>query len=233
MNRNARLALLTCLFATFPLGCLDETARVGSNDLRSRSRDTATGAGGSSGPASPSTSSAGGQDPKAVPLCDNGALSSEQLQPGVEGGPGAKKSTKCVAGYSLCRVDPKGPDNDVCSEPTDCFACSKAASGTGTSGNKSCDAAGGDCLSSPMDVTFPANCEKDYGRKTLSATCSAINQTCCAKLNGDEACAAAGGECLSDPGDPGFAALCEQSYGTKTLDVACSVFNKACCAKKK
>jgi hypothetical protein len=41
-----------------------------------------------------------------------------------------------------------------------------------------CSLVGGRCLSDPMDVTFPANCEA-LGMKYLEATCQAMNLSCC------------------------------------------------------
>jgi hypothetical protein len=43
-----------------------------------------------------------------------------------------------------------------------------------------CEDLGGTCKSDPIDVTFPANCEEDFGETTASeGICGAINQTCC------------------------------------------------------
>lgn len=54
-----------------------------------------------------------------VPRC---VLSLDRAQP-KNGGPGARSRVTCTAGYALCQVDPHGPDNDVCSNAGDCFAC--------------------------------------------------------------------------------------------------------------
>jgi hypothetical protein len=62
-----------------------------------------------------------------IALCDTGALASSRLQPGSAGGPDAKGAVKCDAGYSLCRVDPQGSDNDVCGDALNCFVCTKPA----------------------------------------------------------------------------------------------------------
>ena len=43
-----------------------------------------------------------------------------------------------------------------------------------------CAAIGGQCLSSPLDVTFPANCAADFGMQESTTTaCRAFNQACC------------------------------------------------------
>jgi hypothetical protein len=60
-----------------------------------------------------------------VKTCRDGALASSHLQPGKKGGPDAKSVVACEPGFTLCRIDPNGPDNDVCGDPDDCFACSK------------------------------------------------------------------------------------------------------------
>ncbi len=60
---------------------------------------------------------------KNIPLCGAGALASEALQPGAKGGPDARTKVSCSSGYALCRIDPKGPDNDVCTSATNCYAC--------------------------------------------------------------------------------------------------------------
>jgi hypothetical protein len=44
---------------------------------------------------------------------------------------------------------------------------------------KTCAEIGGACMSSPLDVTFPANCETDFGLDTSDALCPAFNQACC------------------------------------------------------
>ena len=80
-----------------------------------------------------------------------------------------KKSTgncycdKACVGYGDCCAD----FNDVCGE--------------GESG--SCADVGGACLSSPIDVTFGANCVADYGVPQLDGACAAFNQTCCALVS--------------------------------------------------
>jgi hypothetical protein len=63
---------------------------------------------------------------KTTPFCADDALSSEKLQPGPRGGPDARSHVKCDAGFALCRIDPDGKDNDVCGDPTNCFACSRS-----------------------------------------------------------------------------------------------------------
>jgi hypothetical protein len=60
-----------------------------------------------------------------VAMCRAGALASGHLQPGKKGGPDSRDVVVCDAGYSLCRIDPKGSDNDVCGDADDCFACSR------------------------------------------------------------------------------------------------------------
>ncbi len=67
---------------------------------------------------------------KKIPLCGEGALGSDALQSGKKGGPDARAKVSCASGYDLCRVDPKGPDNDVCSDAKDCFACTRPGGGT-------------------------------------------------------------------------------------------------------
>lgn len=54
-----------------------------------------------------------------VPRC---ALSLGRAQP-KNGGPAARSRVTCTNGYSLCQVDPHGPDNDSCSNASDCYAC--------------------------------------------------------------------------------------------------------------
>lgn len=54
-----------------------------------------------------------------VPRC---ALSLDRAQP-KNGGPAARSRVTCTAAYTLCQVDPHGPDNDACSNASDCFAC--------------------------------------------------------------------------------------------------------------
>jgi hypothetical protein len=58
-------------------------------------------------------------------MCRDGALADGHLQPGRKGGPDSKSVVSCDAGYTLCRIDPNGPDNDVCGDADDCFACSR------------------------------------------------------------------------------------------------------------
>jgi hypothetical protein len=55
--------------------------------------------------------------------CSPGALGS--LQPGSTGGPDRQSIVSCTAGYTLCKIDPNGSDGDVCSDPNDCYACTK------------------------------------------------------------------------------------------------------------
>ena len=50
--------------------------------------------------------------------------------------------------------------------------------GGATGVQPTCAAVGGTCMSDPMDVTFPANCE-ELGQVTLQASCTAFNQACC------------------------------------------------------
>jgi hypothetical protein len=64
-------------------------------------------------------------DDGAVKMCGQSALGSGHLQPGAEGGPDSKSVVKCKPGFTLCRIDPNGPDNDVCGDADDCFACSR------------------------------------------------------------------------------------------------------------
>ena len=65
------------------------------------------------------------KDTRKAPTCADDALSSGKLQPGARGGPDARSAVSCASGYALCRVDPKGPNNDVCSDAEDCYACSR------------------------------------------------------------------------------------------------------------
>jgi hypothetical protein len=44
-----------------------------------------------------------------------------------------------------------------------------------------CEDLGGQCKSSTLDVTFPANCEQELGMRTLAGSCAAITQACCGK----------------------------------------------------
>ncbi len=67
----------------------------------------------------------------------------------------------------------------ACLEYGDCCADYAAICGQGEPG--SCKELGGICLSSPLDVTFAANCEKDFGLKPLTGACPAFNQSCCSK----------------------------------------------------
>jgi len=46
-------------------------------------------------------------------------------------------------------------------------------------GESECETEGGQCLSSPIDITYPANCEEDYGMTTVELLCPAMNQSCC------------------------------------------------------
>jgi hypothetical protein len=57
--------------------------------------------------------------------CPDSALADGHLQPGTKGGPDSKGVVTCEQGYTMCRIDPNGPDNDVCGDPDDCFACSR------------------------------------------------------------------------------------------------------------
>jgi hypothetical protein len=66
-----------------------------------------------------------GGEALSTPMCPEGL---GNLQPGKKGGPDAKKLVSCEEGFSLCRVDPKGSDNDVCGDADDCFACVGAGS---------------------------------------------------------------------------------------------------------
>jgi hypothetical protein len=56
-------------------------------------------------------------------MCRDGALADGHLQPAKKGGPDSKSIVSCDSGYTLCRIDPKGPDNDVCGDADHCFAC--------------------------------------------------------------------------------------------------------------
>jgi hypothetical protein len=60
-----------------------------------------------------------------VKTCSDVALASGHLQPGASGGPDARGAISCESGYTLCRIDPQGKDNDVCSDADDCYACSR------------------------------------------------------------------------------------------------------------
>jgi hypothetical protein len=62
---------------------------------------------------------------RAMKTCGQGALASGHLQTGSKGGPDARSAVHCESGFTLCRVDPHGPDNDVCGNADDCYACSR------------------------------------------------------------------------------------------------------------
>jgi hypothetical protein len=68
---------------------------------------------------------ASGSGASAPKMCRDGALADGHLQPGKKGGPDSKSVVSCESGYTLCRIDPNGPDNDVCGDADDCFACSR------------------------------------------------------------------------------------------------------------
>jgi hypothetical protein len=121
----------------------------------------------------------------------------------------------CLPGVCLLWC-PAGDDS--CCAPNTCAG--------GGEPEESCEALGGQCLSSPIDVTFPALCAEDFGMDTVDGACPAINQTCCVPAL---TCEALGGQCLSSPIDVTFGALCEQDYGMATADGTCPAFNQSCC----
>jgi hypothetical protein len=43
----------------------------------------------------------------------------------------------------------------------------------------SCEEIGGTCRSSTLDVTFPANCQSEFGEAQADGACEAFNQACC------------------------------------------------------
>jgi hypothetical protein len=106
-----------------------------------------------------------------------------------------------------------------------------------------CASLGGQCLRSPIDVTFAASCEADYGMVAVNATCEAINLSCC--IEGDDGadddeedddapgdgagCVTAGGQCLSSPIDFLFAADCEAEFDMISGDEDCGAVNLTCC----
>lgn len=65
----------------------------------------------------------------------------------------------------------------ACIEFGDCCGDYHVECGDGAQGT--CEELGGTCLSSPIDVTFGASCEQDFGLQTLDGACAAFNQTCC------------------------------------------------------
>ena len=91
-----------------------------------------------------------------------------------------------------------------------------------------CAELGGSCLSSKIDVTFPADCAEEFGLVASDASCRAINQACCVP-SGNDTCADVGGACLSSPDDVGFAADCERDFGLQVLEGSCVAINHSCC----
>ena len=124
-----------------------------------------------------------------VVTCDPGALASDRLQPDASGGPDAKSNVTCDSGYTLCRVDPNGPDNDVCSDPTDCYACSKSASPAKATCNlppkygKLCPPGAGSCVQDPNGAPGDGVCQPDNAQNACEAaggSCVALTPTSCA-----------------------------------------------------
>jgi hypothetical protein len=105
--------------------------------------------------------------------------------------------------------------------------------GDGGDGPTACEAAGGECHSSPIDVTFAANCEAELGMTTLDADCGdVINLSCCVPTDDDDVpatCESLGGQCLGSPIDVTFGAHCEADYGLEPLPGTCEFFNRTCC----
>ncbi len=150
------------------------------------------------------------------------------LEPTCEGAGGECKSSpldvtfpaQCQQDFGTAKIKGKcAAINQTC--------CAKAT----PKPTASCEAAGGECKSSPLDVTFPAQCQQDFGTAKLAGSCAAINQTCCAKPAA-KTCEALGGECKSSPLDVTFPADCQQDFSTAKLAGTCAAFNQACCAKK-
>jgi hypothetical protein len=109
----------------------------------------------------------------AVKTCDDGALASSRLQAGAQGGPDAKASVKCDAGYSLCRIDPKGKDNDVCTDPNDCYACSKPVATAATCNlppkfGKLCPPGSGSCVQDPKGQPGDGICQAAPAQPTCN-----------------------------------------------------------------
>ncbi len=114
--------------------------------------------------------------------------------------------------------------DDICSYFGDC--CSDRESECSA---VSCADVGGACLSSPIDVTFAADCEDDYDRTSSDAACPAVNQSCCLPSAPQLSCSDVGGACLSSPIDVTFAADCEDDYNLASSDASCLAVNQACC----
>jgi len=100
------------------------------------------------------------------PLTDRGALGKADNFGSCQGsdcdGPSADGNCWC---------------DELCSEFGDC--CSDKVELCDGAPQATCAELGGQCLSSPIDVTFGANCEADFGLATAGAECPAFNQTCC------------------------------------------------------
>jgi hypothetical protein len=68
----------------------------------------------------------------------------------------------------------------------------------------SCESLGGSCLSSPLDVTFPADCGADFGMQSLDGSCEAFNRACCKPMScgGFAGMMCSDGQlCVDNPGD--------------------------------
>ena len=72
-------------------------------------------------------------------------------------------------------------------------------------GNGPCEDLGGQCKSSPIDVTFPANCQADFAMQQVTgAQCPAMNQACCLPVRCGGIAARPcpdGAMCVDDPTD--------------------------------
>ena len=106
----------------------------------------------------------------------------------------------------------------------------------------SCESIGGQCFSSPLDVTYAADCEEELGMLDGDGSCGdVINLSCCIPAGDDDgddgddgdddsnACEDAGGQCLSSPLDVTYGAHCEDELGLDFIDADCPFFNQSCC----
>ena len=147
----------------------------------------------------------------------------------------------CEADFGMATADGSCGDviNLSCCVPDD-IADGDGEGGEDDGGEPSCEAIGGQCLSSPIDVTFPADCEADFEMLDGDGSCGdIINLSCCVPADGDDddddddddgnACEDAGGQCLSSPIDVTFGANCEADFGLGFIDAECPFFNQSCC----
>lgn len=134
-----------------------------------------------------------------------------------------------------CEADFDMVDGDgTCGDVINLSCCVPGDDGGGE--EPTCASLGGQCLSSPIDVTFPANCDADFGMVDGDGSCGdVINLSCCLPDEGDSgddagsSCAEVGGQCLSSPIDVTFGADCEGDFGLGTREADCPFFNQSCC----